>query len=65
VDIENILTPKFFEIIKKHLVYPSLFVKPEYFEIENEVRLIFEMNKDYKKPLRFENKQLLDYIKVM
>ncbi|WP_424492719.1 hypothetical protein [Salinimicrobium sp. GXAS 041] len=63
IDLNNVLTPRFFEVLKDHLVYPSLFVKPEFFTPENEVRIVFEMPKDYKKPLRFENRQLLDYIK--
>ena len=63
IDINNILTPEYFEILKKYFVYPNLFVKPEFFSPETEVRLVFEMEKDYKKPLRFENKLLLDYIR--
>jgi len=42
-----------------------LFVKPEYFVQENEIRLVFEMDKDFYQPFEFENLKLLDYIKVL
>lgn len=63
LDVSNILTPLYFDIIKEHFVFPSLFVKPESFKQENEVRIVFEMPKDYYKPLRFEHKGLLKMIK--
>ena len=65
IDVRNILTPAYFEIIKEHLVYPGLFVKPESFVRENEVRIVFEMPKDQTKPYRFENKALLNYVEVV
>lgn len=63
ININQILTPAYFDIIKEHLIYPSLFVKPEFFKPENEVRIVFEMTKDYFKPYRIENKELLKYVK--
>ncbi len=63
IDINNILTPAYFDVINEHLIYPGLFVKPESFKDENEVRIVFEMPQDYYKPNRFENKDLLNYIK--
>lgn len=59
---DNILTPKYFDILYENLIYPSLFVKPEAFKDENEVRIIFEMPKDYNKPYKFKNKSLLKHI---
>lgn len=59
---DNILTQKYFDILYENLIYPSLFVKPEAFKDENEVRIIFEMPKDYNKPYRFKNKSLLKHI---
>lgn len=55
ISLDNILNEQFFECLKDNFLYPSLFVKPETFKPENEVRIIFEMHKDYKKPLRFDN----------
>lgn len=64
IDIENnILTSQFFDILKEHSLFSSLFVKPESFSPENEIRIIFEMAKDYRKPHQFENKEILNYIK--
>jgi hypothetical protein len=61
IDVNQVLTPEYFELIKKHVFYPSLFVKPDAFKHENEVRIVFEMYKDCKQPLRFQNKNLLKY----
>lgn len=63
IDIENILSPQFFDVLKEHSLFPSLFVKPEIFSSENEIRIVFEMPKDYGKPHKFENKEILNYIK--
>jgi hypothetical protein len=60
---EHILTPELFKVIQHHATYPSLFVKPEVFQQENEVRIIFEMPKDQYKPYRFKSKELLSYIR--
>jgi len=65
IETNSILSSRFFDIIQKHLIYPSLFVKPELFSDENEVRIIFEMKKDVNKPSRFENKLLLNQIEVI
>lgn len=63
VNLEDIINTRYVELINQYSVYPSLFVKPEAFCPENEVRIVFEMDKDYNKPLRFENRSLLDYVK--
>lgn len=59
---ERFLTPDYFDILYDNMFYPALFVKPEPFSSENEVRIVFEMPKDYMKPLSFENKGLLDFM---
>ncbi len=59
---DYLLTPEYFELLADIAIYPSLFVKPEYFRNENEVRIIFEMKKDFNRPYKFKNKQLLDLI---
>ena len=58
----EILNPAFFDILSRHLIYPSLFVKPQSFSDEVETRIIFEMPKDQKSPFRFEDKTLLEYL---
>jgi hypothetical protein len=63
ISINQILTEPFFEILNENFLYPSLFVKPEAFSPEKEVRIIFEMHKDYKNPLRFINSGLNDHIR--
>lgn len=62
ISLDNILVEPFFDCLRDNLLYPSLFVKPETFRQENEVRIIFEMHKDYKKPLKFDNIGLNDFI---
>jgi hypothetical protein len=63
INLNQILSAEYFEILKEHLLYPSLYVKPGTFKNENEVRIVFEMPKDQFKPYRFENKELLKHIK--
>lgn len=63
INVHQVLSSDYFEVIKEHVFYPSLFVKPEPFKHENEVRIVFEMDKDCKQPLRFVNKELLKFIK--
>ena len=58
----EISNPTFFDILSRHLIYPSLFVKPQSFSDEVETRIIFEMPKDQKSPFRFEDKTLLEYL---
>lgn len=55
----NILVPEYFEILYNNLIYTSLFVKPESFQEEEEVRIIFEMAKDHFKPYKFTNHEIL------
>jgi hypothetical protein len=59
---DYLLTPEYFDLLADIAIYPSLFVKPEYFRNENEVRIIFEMKKDFNRPYKFKDKQLLDLI---
>ncbi len=63
IDVQNILTPEYFNLLTEHSLFPSLFVKPEAFKNENEVRIVFEMPKDIYKPLQFESMDLLSLIK--
>ena len=63
LDLQNIIGAGYIELLNKYSLYPSLFVKPEVFSEEKEVRIVFEMDKDYYKPLKFENKSLLNYIR--
>jgi hypothetical protein len=63
IKINHILTPPYFDILAEHMLYPSLFVKPESFEVENEVRIVFEMEKDHFKPYKFNSELLLEHIK--
>jgi hypothetical protein len=62
---ENLLSPPYFDIINDHLLYPSIFVKPENFKPENEVRLVFEMEQDHSSPVKFQNKELNNYVKFL
>ncbi len=65
LQLENILSPPFFDIVHEHCFYPSIFVKPESFKPENEVRLVFEMDKDFDHPHSFCNKDLAKYIEFL
>jgi hypothetical protein len=58
----RILSPAYFDILKKYHIFPSLFVKPTGFQTEEEVRIVFKMKKDYNKPFKFKNKELLKFI---
>jgi hypothetical protein len=63
LELNNLFTPPFFDIINEHTLFPSLFVKPENFKYENEVRIVFEMENDCYEPYTFEHKGLFDYLK--
>lgn len=63
IDLNDIVSEPYIELINKVCLYPSLFVKPLPFEPEKEVRIVFEMPKDQKLPRQFFNKEILDYIK--
>jgi hypothetical protein len=58
----NLFTPPFFDKIFEHTFYPSLFVKPDYFKQENEVRIVFELDRDCFEPYKFEDKSLINFI---
>lgn len=59
------ISSELFDIIQNESLIPSIFGKPVYYEDENEVRLIFEMSKDCKKPMRIKNLGLLDFIEIV
>ncbi|AFU69031.1 hypothetical protein P700755_002245 [Psychroflexus torquis ATCC 700755] len=59
------LSPEIFELIKNNSIDSSVFTKPTSFEPENEVRLIFEMDKNSKKKLNIVNQGLLDNIEII
>jgi|GEM_PF-2680856 hypothetical protein len=59
------LSPEIFELIKNNSIDSSVFTKPTSFESENEVRLIFEMDKNSKKKLNIVNQGLLDNIEII
>jgi hypothetical protein len=63
--IENLLSPPYFDVLNDHSLYPSIFVKQENFRPENEVRLVFEMEHDHFSPVRFQNKELNNYINFL
>ncbi|MFN6342924.1 MAG: hypothetical protein ACK4Y6_11050 [Bacteroidota bacterium] len=58
----DILNESFIDLARQHSLYPTLFIKPESFKHESEIRIVFEMQKDYFKPFTFENLKLLNYI---
>jgi hypothetical protein len=62
IDLRNLFTPPFFDRVIEHTFYPSLFVKPEGFRHENEVRIVFEMECDCFEPYKFEQLRLVNYI---
>ena len=59
------LSPEIFELIKNNSIDSSVFTKPTSFESENEVRLIFEMDKNSKKKLNIVNQGLLDNVEII
>ncbi|MFN9320380.1 MAG: hypothetical protein ACK58Q_07325, partial [Chitinophagales bacterium] len=50
------------ELLISTSLYPSLYVKPEMFHPENELRIVFEMPDDYPTCHRFKDETLLDQI---
>lgn len=63
-DIDNPFSEEIINHIRKEAVFPSLFVKPEVFKNEEEIRIVFEMPKDQKRPLKISNRGLLDFIEI-
>jgi len=59
------LNNELFDFFYQTSVIPCLFIKPMDFSPEEEIRFVFEMDKDLKKPIRLHNKGLLDFIKVV
>jgi hypothetical protein len=51
------------ELLLSTSLYPSLYVKPEIFHPEKELRIVFEMPDDYPSSFRFNDANLLDQIK--
>lgn len=62
IDTKDLLKPPFFELLKKYSFYPSLFVKPEGFNPEKEVRIVFEMPRDQEKPVVIKDNSLLKLV---
>jgi hypothetical protein len=54
-----------FEELIKCSSFPSLFVKPTYFENENEVRIAFEMDKNVSTPITINDKEALNSLSVI
>jgi len=65
LQLENLLSPPFFDIVFDQMLYPCVFVKPESFKPENEVRLVFEMDQDFYNPYKFSNKDITKYIEFL
>ena len=59
------LSEEMFRYLQKYSVLPSIFCKPTCFSPENELRLVFEMDKNVKKKLSFDNLGLLDEIECL
>ena len=59
------ITPELFDIFYNNSFFPSLFIKPEFFSDEKEIRIAFEMDRDIDDPIDIENKDLLKYIEIL
>lgn len=53
------------ELLLSTSLYPSLYVKPKMFYLENELRIVFEMPDDYPTYHRFKDETLLNHIKFI
>jgi hypothetical protein len=54
-----------FDLLYDITFFPSLFMKPTRFSVEQELRLTFEMSKDVPDVLKITNKNLLKYIEII
>lgn len=61
----ELLSERAFDLLYSCSIYPSLFVKPKWFSDEQELRYLFELPYDLKKPIQITNKGLLDYIEII
>lgn len=59
------LSDEFFNYLIQYSFLPSIFCKPTCFSTENELRLTFEMDKNVKKKMNFDNLGLLDQIEII
>jgi len=59
------LSEEFFNILHKISLRPSIFSKPNKFQDEQELRLIFKMDKKVKEKLNFDNLGLLNDIEII
>lgn len=59
------LNDELFDFFYQTSIMPCLFIKPMDFSPEEEIRFVFEMDKDLKKPISLHNLGLLDFIKVV
>jgi len=64
LDIDNLFTHELLDYVDKFTLAPSLFVKPEAFNHEQEVRIVFEMNKVQKGPKIINNLGLKSFMDV-
>ncbi len=55
-------THNLFDLFYNNSFFPSLFIKPEFFTNEKEIRIAFEMPRDVNGTIDIENKELLKYI---
>jgi hypothetical protein len=59
------LSNEMFNILYDASFIPSIFCKPTFFNKEQELRLVFEMEKNVKKELNFDQLGLLDEIEIL
>lgn len=59
------ITPNLFDLFYNNSFFPSLFIKPEFFNDEKEIRIAFEMPKDVNGTIDIESKELLKYIEFI
>jgi len=59
------LSEEFFNYLIKYSFLPSLFCKPTRFSAESELRLTFEMDKNVKRKMQFDNLGLLNDFKII
>jgi hypothetical protein len=59
------LSNEMFDILYDASFIPSIFCKPTFFNKEQELRLVFEMEKNVKKELNFNQLGLLDEIEIL
>jgi hypothetical protein len=58
INPERLLSDEYIKEIYQQSIIPSVFIKPNRFKVESEVRIVFEMSKNQKCPKRISNKGL-------